>query len=256
MLTGLPGWLERLFLVVLCWQFAGLFWVVFSPGTQNVNLVLPQQGSGQGLVSREAFLRWYGTDGKAGAEALGDYRLIAVIAGRNGAAVLKNDEGSIAVRVGSEIRPGSKLVAVEPDQIIVEQAGVRKELKFPQTAAAAEPLFANVKSGPPSTRSLTSITLTRGQMAQTVQGSNLGSWDKGLSSPPEGGIRIENAASQPWAKLLRLNNGDILKSVNLRPLNQLADISLISYYFGQQSSVDIVLVRNGALSTQHYDIQP
>ena len=257
-LAALPNWLEKLLLVLLCWQLAGMFWRGAEPDTQKVKLALPRQSSGQGVVSREPFLRWYASDEKGPTEALGDYRLVAVIAGREGAAVLKNPGGSVAARVGSQIVPGSKLVAVEPDRIVVEQGGARKTLKFPETVAAAEPLYANVKNttAPPSRRALAPISVTRGQMAQTVQGGNLGSWDNGLASPPDGGIRIEDVAAQPWARLLRLANGDILKSVNQRPLVQLADISLISYYFGQQSSVDLTLIRNGAQITQHYDIQP
>jgi len=241
-------------IVVLCWQLSGLFWLMFSPATADVNLLMPRQNSAASLVSRDAFLRWYGADGKAVAEVLGDYTLMAVIAGKNGVALLKSGDTSVAVRVGMEIRPGSKLVAVEPNQITIEQAGVRKELKFSLPTSAATPLFAKVGSAP--ARALPPIRLTRGQMATLIQGGNLGNWDQGLAAVPEGGVRIENASSQPLAKLLQLKSGDILKRINQRPLDQLADISLVFHYFGQSAPVDIVLVRNGAHLTQHYEIQP
>ena len=215
---------------------------------------MPRQVSQASQVSRDAFLRWYGVDGNAVAEVLGDYTLIAVIAGKNGVALLKNGNTSIAVRVGGEIRPGSKLVAVEPGQITIEQAGVRKELKFALPASAAASLIAKAELAP--SRVLPTISLTRGQMAGMISGGNLGNWDKGLAAVPDGGIRIENAASQPLAKLLQLKNGDILKRINQRPLDRLADISLVFHHFGQSAPVDLVLVRNGALLTQHYEIKP
>lgn len=207
----------------------------------------------QGPGSRDAFLRWYGAAGKAAADGPGDYTLLAVIAGENGVALLKSGEKSVALRVGMEIKPGSRLVAVEPNLVIIEQGGVRQEIRF-STSAAVAPLLAKAEGG--SARALPTIRLTRGQMARLIQGANLGSWDKGLGVAPDGGVRIENAASQPLAKLLQLKSGDILKRINQRPLEQLADISLVFHYFGQSAPVDIVLLRNGAQLTQHYEIHP
>lgn len=250
----MPIWLERLLVVVLCWQLSGVFWALFSPSASDVSLALPRQNTDQGPASRDAFLRWYGADGKVASEVLGDYTLMAVIAGKNGVALLKSGEKSVALRVGMEIQPGSKLVAVEPNQITVEQGGVRKEIRFASPSAVAAPLLTKAEAAP--TRALPTIRLTRGQMAKLIQGGNLGSWDKGLTAVPDGGVRIENAASQPLARLLQLKSGDILKRINQRPLDQLADISLVFHYFGQSAPVDLVLVRNGAQLTQHYEIQP
>ena len=243
---------------MLCWQLAGFFWALFSPSTSDVSLALPRQNADQGPASRDAFLRWYGADSKVASEVLGDYTLMAVIAGKNGVALLKSGEKSVAVRVGMEIQPGSKLVAVEPNQITIEQAGVRKEIRFASPAAspsaAAASLLPAAAAAP--TKALPTIRLTRGQMAKLIQGGNLGSWDKGLAAAPDGGVRVDNAASQPLARLLQLKSGDILRRINQRPLDQLADISLVFHYFGQSAPVDLVLVRNGAQLTQHYEIQP
>ena len=130
----------------------------------------------------------------------------------------------------------------------------RHEIKLPQSTSP--PLFAKVEQRAQTKPVLPPIKITRGQMTSIIQGENLSAWDKGLSSVPDGGVRVENAATQPLAKILQLKNGDILKSINLRKLEQLSDISLILHYFGQQSSVDLVLVRNGTTFTQHYEIKP
>ena len=252
-------WLEWLLVCLLIWQLSGLFWAVFSPSTRGVGLALPRPVGEGAQQSSEAFLRWYGADPSRVVQATSSYSLMAVIAGERGAALLKASDGSsVAVRVGEEIRPGMRLLAVEPTGVRIEQGGIRQEISFPQTDS--QTLFSRAeRSGPGQSggaRALKPVRITRGQMVAAMQGGNVGGWDKGLSSAPDGGIRIDRAASQPFAKLLLLKDGDLLKRINQRPLERLADISLISFYFGQHASVDIDLIRDGILLTQHYDIQP
>ena len=259
LISSIFFWLECALVVIVCWQVAGLFWWAFSPSTDRTSLSLPRLGAERGAASRDALLGWYGTDNKVAAAVADDYRLIAVIAGPRGAAVVKGGDGpSVAARVGDELHPGSKLVSVEPTRITLEKGGIRQELKLPQSDAASASNALITRSSPqsfPRSAQLKPIRITRGQMVAMLQGGNVAGWDAGLSTAPEGGIRIDKA-TQPLARLLQLNDGDLLKRVNQRPLNQIADISLISYYFGQQPAVAIDLVRHGAHLTQHYDIQP
>lgn len=260
LVARLPKGLERVVLVVVCWQVAGLFWEAFSPSTDGTSLALPRPSVERGVASREALLGWYEAADKGAANVAGDYRLIAVIAGPRGVAVVKGSDGpSVAARVGDDIHPGSKLVSVEPTRITLEKGGIRQELKLPQSNATVSSgaLITRASLGvSPRSAQLKPIRITRGQMVALLQGGNVAGWDKGLSTAPDGGIRIDKAATQPLARLLQLNDGDLLKRVNQRPLNQIADISLISYYFGQHTAVAVDLVRNGTQFTQHYDIQP
>ena len=252
LISRLPGGLEILLLIVLCWQLAGLFWVLFTPMTQNVALVMPRPSPDTRVVSRDAFLRWYG--GSATTNAPEEYSLIAVIAGKNGAAVLRKSDGSsITVGVGAQISPDSRLLAVEPEQITIERSGVSQLIKLPQKISPA--LFAIVEKTLQPAKALPPISMTRGQMARIFQNGNLSSWNRGLSSVPDGGIRIDDA-TQPLIQMLELKSGDILKSVNGRQLDQIADLSLLFHFFAQQSAVDLILVRNGASFSSHYDIQP
>ena len=73
---------------------------------------------------------------------------------------------------------------------------------------------------------------------------------------PDGGIRVDRVAAQPFAVLLQLKDGDVLKKINRRPLERVADVSLVFFHFGQNPSVDLELIRRGVPMTQHYDIQP
>jgi len=47
-----------------------------------------------------------------------------------------------------------------------------------------------------------------------------------------------------------------MKSVNGRPINNLADISLVFNAFSQHSEVSLVVLRDGAQQTLRYQIQP
>ena len=97
----LPRWVGRLLLLVLCWQCAGLFWTVFAPSTSHVDLVMPQSGGGLASVGKEALLAWYGSENKTSVDSSGDYQLIAVIAGPDGAAIFKDGGGKhLAIRSG------------------------------------------------------------------------------------------------------------------------------------------------------------
>lgn len=215
---------------------------------------MPQAVRGLAGGGKESLLAWYGSESRALVESGGDYQLIAVIAGRRGAAIFKDGGGKhLAVRGGEEIASGLRLVAVEPDQAIVERGGVRRILGLERSAKT---LDIKVTERQAPTALSTSVRLTRGQMLAMLQGENLARWDKGFSALPEGGIRVENAESQPLSKLLKLKNGDILKSVNRQALDKLADISLLLNSMGQHARIDLLLVRNGNLLTQHYDIKP
>lgn len=229
---------------------------------------MPRQGPAGNQFSQEAFLRWYAANEKVADKPPSDYSLMAVIAGKQGAALLKGSDGvSIAVRSGGEIAPGTRLLDVEPYSVHIEQNGVKQEISFPETstpspigsapATAATPSKAAPTGNRPGQPvKLRPLKITRGQMMAAMQGGNIAGWDKGLSSAPEGGIRLEKADMQPFAKLLQLRDGDLLKRINQRPLGRVSDISLVSFYLGQSASIDIELIRNGLQMVQHYDIQP
>lgn len=252
----MPVWLGRLLLLVVCWQAAGIVWLVLEPASERVALAMPRQYAEEAIAPQEALLRWYEFADSAPGTVAGDFSLVAVIAGAQGAAVLKGSDGvGVAVRVGEEIRPGSRLLAVDPDRITIDQAGTRREIALPQSGARGglvQPVTAPV-GGKGAEKP---FRITRGQMAAVLRESNVRSWDAGLSAEPGGGIRIQQVSLQPFARLLGFADGDVLKHVNQRPLLQVADISLISHYFGQHTSVTLGLVRKGAAMTRIYEILP
>ncbi|MDR2452208.1 MAG: hypothetical protein LBE85_10710 [Candidatus Accumulibacter sp.] len=255
-------WLGRALVVVVCWQAAGLAWRLFAPATAGPAPVPPRLAPVQG-ESREALLGWFGSEARVEAPA-SDYALMAVIAGRNdGVAVLRGGDGKgVAVRTGDPVDSGSRLLSVDPGGAVLDRGGARQEIQLPQKDARAivsggvrapkDPPAANAAVSPAAE----AIRITHGQMIAVMRGGNVAGWDRGLSSAPDGGIRIDQASAQPFARLLQLEDGDVLKRINRRPLAQLADVSLVFFHFGQSSSVTLELIRRGAPLTRRYEIQP
>jgi type II secretory pathway component PulC len=270
LVARLLPWFERAVVVVVCWQAAGLVWWLFAPSTAGP-MPAPPRPFPVHSESRDTFLGWFGNETVADAQTVSDYTLMAVIAGRDGVALFKgSDNKGIAVRTGDTLDSASRLLAVEPGAAMIERGGVRQEVKLPQVEL--RPIFSDpgkeasnadksvsgaaVGNAPARTVATKAVRLTRGQMVTVMRGGDVANWDKGLSNTPDGGIRIDQVAAQPFAGLLQLKDGDVLKKINKRPLARLADVSLIFFHFGRDASIDIELIRNGVSMTQHYDIQP
>jgi hypothetical protein len=256
-------WLGRALVVVVCWQAAGFTWRLFAPATAGPMPVPPRLAPAL-EESRDAFLGWFGSETRTVAPA-SDYALMAVIAGKkDGVAVLRSGDGKgIAVYTGDPVDSGSRLLSVDPDGAVLERGGARQEIRLPQKDMRAIVSDGGVRApaNPPAAKAGASpagraIRITHGQMIAVMRGGNVAGWDRGLSSAPDGGIRIDQASAQPFARLLQLEDGDVLKKINQRPLAQLADVSLIFFHFGQSPAVTLELIRRGVPLTRRYEIQP
>jgi hypothetical protein len=263
-------WFERAAVVVVCWQLAGVMWWLFAPATGGP-MPTPPRPFPVHTESRDIFLSWFGTETLDDAQTASDYALMAVIAGTDGVALFKgSDNKGIVVRTGDSVDPASRLFSVEPDGAMIERGGIRQEVKLPQVEL--RPIFSDSDKGAPGAdkgvssaasrgapakaAAAKAIRITHGQMLTVMRSGDVANWDKGLSNAPDGGIRIDRVEAQPFARLLQLKDGDVLRSINKRPLARLADVSLIFFHFGQNPSVDLELIRRGVSMTQRYDIQP
>ncbi len=199
-----------------------------------------------------------------------DISLLAVVSGAKGLAVLRvANASSVAVRVGEDVRPGTRLVAVDASGIVIERAAQRSRLLLPQAVLRGASIVPHVErdaqaisthdseqpAGTPAREGET-ITLSRGQLSGMLEGTNLVGWDKGLASYRDGGIAVEAAAEQVLAKVLFLRDGDVIQSANGKAVRELADISLVYNQLSQQPSVELSVLRDGSLQTLHYKIQP
>lgn len=264
-LTTLIAKIQPLLLCLLLWLLAGLFWRVFEPGSSALRLILPLETSAHRQQDFSVAQDWFGNDNSKVAEvATIQAKLLAVIAGKNGygAAIFTGLEASaVAAKVGQTLQGNIKLVEIAADHVVLDDNGRRQTLMLeghnaPQAAVAGVVTPAATPGSTPSAPSVTQTALSRGQLAGAMQGANVADWAKGLSSYREGGIQIDNIAAQPFSRLLQLQNGDVIKTINGQNLAQVADISLIYTVFSQQPQVLLVVLRNGSSVNLQYLIQP
>lgn len=265
---SLAALLSLLALLLLCWTLSGLLATLLAWRSGEPALSLAAAPAEDGASARRALLRWFAPPADAPqANPLTGLQLVAVIAGRNGVALIGGIEAApVAVQTGKEARPGLRLVEVLADKAVFEQGGVRQELAFAQSlsataasllgaaAPAAAPKLQATPSAPPQAQAGTRVS--RGRLAAIAQSGNLGSWDKGLAPFADGGIRVTDAREQALAQVLNLRDGDILRKVNERELQQLADISLLYHYFSQSQDVDLQILRDGKPLLLKFKIQP
>ena len=282
LLTRAPLFFELVFAVMLAWMGAGLFWQLFAPRSPQVRLAPPVQALPAQQVAWNSAPTWFGQSAAAptGPSTL-SAQLIAVIAGGDSySAAIFTGLGAepVAAKVGQELQPGVKLLKVTRDHAEVDNGGRTENIPL-QGADASAPAMggapaagglpaggpaiapgiaakpATAASEPVATDGASS-TVTRGQLAAAMQNGNISDWAKGIGNAPGGGIQIDNAAAQPFAGPLGLQNGDVLKSINGQSLNQTSDISTLYTLFSQQSQVALVVVRHGNNLRLRYQIQP
>ncbi|MDQ7988213.1 MAG: PDZ domain-containing protein [Candidatus Dactylopiibacterium sp.] len=266
--------LTLLGLVALGWASAHLIATVIGWRSAEPALALPAPPAEDGAASRRALARWFAADASGPAEAapLSNLQLVAVIAGRNGVALIGGIEATpVAVQTGTLARSDLRLVEVLPDRAVFDQNGTRMELAFPapgdanlfnapssapaaQAAGTAPAPAAAPEAAQPVATSEASVS--RGRLTTMAQSANLGAWDKGLANFASGGIQITSAAEQPLAGVLELRDGDIIRQVNNREIRQLADISLVYHHFSQAQDVSMQILRDGKPMQINFKITP
>jgi hypothetical protein len=274
LLSRTPRKLEMLLLLVLLWLSAGLFWQVFGPSRLHGSLAMPVSPPTEAPFIPTGLIKWFEVRQDA-AQPVADLKLVALVSGPQGVAVIGGlPDGDKAVRVGDEIRAGAKLLAIHSRSVEIEQDGARRTLELPAAPdvdAVLVPVNKAVpaheagvmpppgisapvaQAAPPKAEAM---AVSRGSIGGAIQTGNIADWNKGISTYRDGGILVEDAAIQPIAKAFKLNNGDVMKSVNGRPINNLADISLVFNAFSQHAEVELTVLRDGAQQTLRYQIQP
>jgi len=260
-LARLPRALEVGLALLLLWQLAGLFWQLAAPRAGHGNLAMPVAIPPAPRYAPQGLQGWFAPATEDAATVPSDLSLLAVVSGQRGVALLRwGSASSVAARVGDEFRPGSRLVAVMASGIVVEQGGARSTVALARSASGTASIQAvaaqTVAAAAPAPVAKPAVTLSRGQLSGGIQGGNLAGWDKGIASYRDGGIVIDDVARQPLLQALQLRNGDVLKGINGREIKQLADISLLYNQISQQAALDLSVLRDGALQTLTYKIQP
>ncbi|WP_169338603.1 type II secretion system protein N [Chitiniphilus shinanonensis] len=256
---------EVVLVAALAWVAAGLLWRVAAPPSPDLRLTQPPAPPAQQAFAWSNAPNWFGNAATSATATTLSAKLLAVIAGGEGfsAAIFTGfGAGPLAARPGDTLQDGVKLLAVERDRARIDNHGRIEEVPLegldkamPGIGAPQPPDVVAVAPQSPSGPAQ-QMKVTRGVMADAMQNMNIADWSKGLANAPDGGIFISNARQQPFAEVLQLQDGDILKRANGRPLGDTADMSLVYSQFSQTSQVTLEVVRNGGLVVLQYQIQP
>ena len=161
------------------------------------------------------------------------------------AIIAQRGKGGLLYRVGDSVPGNAKLAEVRSDHVILSRAGVRERLNFPrlrsqftqdeQDAATIAPSqadpVANVSyaESEPDQEDLSRYLEQRSAEIRDNPEAVLN--DLGVESAEGGGYRIGSAASSPYLSQTGLQPGDVILSVNGRPVgdaeadrNQLASL--------------------------------
>ena len=155
-----------------------------------------------------------------------------------------------------DMLPGSaKLASIEANRVILSRAGTREELAFKsdfkakkgiQAATIAPQQAAQTSSAAPANPQSNALQQINAQLAQDPDET----LEKmGVSRRSEGGYRIGSTANQPFLAQSGLQPGDVVLSINGRPLGDINVDRLALTNLANAGSVSVELLRNGQTLT-------
>ena len=253
----LPAALELVLVLALAGQAARLLWLVVTPtgpigqpaGTNAAISDAPR------LPVADVFFRQAAAPSSRGSgEALG-YRLFGVRSepGDGGSAILGKEGEQASYAVGGEVAPGVVLEAVGAEHAVLVANGARHRLELPRlapmqaggaapaTLPVGAPRPAPVKT--PAANAPTSPT-TSAPPAMPGQSSP----PARLVADPDGGYEITAGASAALLRTAGLRPGDVVLSVNGRPLDP-ARLAGLQDELKGQSRLSIQYQRDGKTHT-------
>ncbi|WP_297571987.1 type II secretion system protein N [uncultured Deefgea sp.] len=244
------------------WLFVGLVWQWLEPQSRTASLRLAAAAPKTQAFNPDAVAKLFATGAGQPAHEATQLSLRALVSGAQGIAIIDGLEASaVAVKVGDQVGAYGQLIAAQHDHIVLEQHGTQKKIFLPAASmplsqsAAPQVAHATAPQATPS-KNEAAVNLTRGQLTGMLQGGNLANWSKGLGTSAAGGIVVEQANQQQLAQVLQLRDGDILKTINGRPLNKLDDLSLLYGAFSQQNQLSLQIQRQDQSQTISYTVNP
>jgi len=258
--TGLAGNLAVAALVLLlAYQLAHWTWVFLAPAPVAS---IPQ---GDTAVDLAAVARLFGAAPPGTAASASDLRLKGVIAptpGTAASAIFSTGAGrDIAVYVEGEVKPGVKLVEVDPDHVIVSRAGERERIDLEARRSAPAPSGAG--RGPVGFRlnvaksGSNNYTLSRKELDQALRDPGQLNYLGQIGfSANGGGVRMDAAPSGSLAQKLGLQPGDVIRKVNGQSIASSGDLARLYQQFATLSLVQAEVQRGSATVQLSYAIQP
>ena len=166
----------------------------------------------------------------------------------------RNNSGKL-YSPGDMLPGNAKLASIEATRVILSRAGTREELAFKsnfkakkgiQAATIAPQQAAQTSPAAPANPQSNALQQINAQLAQDPDET----LEKmGVSRRSEGGYRIGSTANQPFLAQSGLQPGDVVLSINGRPLGDINVDRLALTNLANAGSVSVELLRNGQTLT-------
>lgn len=257
------GWFGAALVValvlVLAWQLAYWTWVFVAPPRVEAQAARPAA-----LVDLTEIARLFGAAAPSGGSS-GDLVLKGVVAPTPGvaaSAIFAPRAGrDISVFIGDDVRPGVKLVEVDPDHVIVERGGVRERIDLAvvrstaasrqqQAMAQTRGFHLNV-----SREAANRFSLSRHELDEALRDPAQLQYLGQIVMPPGGGVRMEAAPAGSLAAKLGLQSGDLIKKINGQDVASTGDLARLYQQFATTSMIQAEVQRGNTLLQLSYQIQ-
>jgi len=259
---------------VLAWQAVQLLWLILAGPEVASDPVPPVPQVEPAAVGRDGY-RWdlFGqapqvvATPRAVPEAQTDLQLRGLMSGGDQAfAIIADARGDESIyRVGDELPDGSRLSAIEPFRVLIEQSGresvLALERELARSSARSTPSASRAQPRANPGRSLPGIRgfqAPAGISAASLQ--QLGSGSEGLANQISvlpvagGGYRVRPGRDATLFAELGLQVNDVVTAVNGQPLTSRADAQALFADVLRRGEVSITITRQGREMTLRPDL--
>ncbi len=244
--------------LVLAWQLAYWTWQFAAPARSA------PAASGPAEVDPSAIARLFGADAASGmasssVDGLVLKGVVAPTPGTAASAIFAPRAGrDVSIFIGADVRPGVKLVEVDPDHVIVSRGGVRERIDLATMRSTAS---ANPRARPRGFRidvartGANQYSLSRAQLDQALRDPNQLQYLGQIAMPPGGGVRMEAAPPGSLAAKLGLQPGDVIRKLNGQPVASTGDLARLYQQFATLHQIQAEVRRGNATLELAYQIR-
>ena len=243
--------------LVLAWQLAYWTWVFVAPRQAQA-----PGAAAPAVVDLAEIARLFGATAPSGGNS-GDLVLKGVVAPTPGvaaSAIFAPRAGrDMSVFIGDDVRPGVKLVEVDPDHVLVERAGVRERIDLASPRAAPAPKMAGARTRGfhlnVAREAANRFTFSRHELDEALRDPSQLQYLGQIVMPPGGGVRMEAAPAGSLAAKLGLQPGDVIRKINGQDVSSTGDLARLYQQFATTSVIQAEVQRGGERLQLSYQIQ-
>jgi general secretion pathway protein C len=257
-----------LLIVLILWLLLRMTWLVLS-GPSVTTAPLPPVPSMAQITPTSGEFRWqlFGLTQNAAtpvrqvtAVSRTPFKLMGVVSGEDGYAMISDSSnGERVYRVDDELPDGSRLVAIEPSQVILAVDGRNEILALDPAQArstilpasarttTANPMVSNPLPGLRGFQAPTGISIASMPELARSSGFDLSSMATSISAIPvsSGGFRVRPGSDSQLFSRLGLQVNDVVTAINGQPLQSEAQLQSVFGDVLTRGEIAITVNRQG-----------